>query len=172
MPRNRTIVEHIEALGENLSESTLFAAGPVKPTSKYVTISFANDEKAILDLSEPAGPTWLTVLRSLSDEGVPPYVEVDARGKITLLLQPKLLPVASIQPFEEGPDLRIEFHYSHAIHLLRRKTPGYEQFVALLRESQKKKFPVWVTETLEKHEIIDVRPDNFKKPTRAKETGE
>jgi len=171
MPRTHNLVELIETIDDSVDVPTSFAADAGMPATTMVTIRFATNQTALLDLSRREGPVWLTVLRSLREEGTPPYVELDAAGRITRLLQPKLQPVVDIQPLDDGPDLRIEFLYSHAVHVLRRKQPQYAKFLALLREARRKKFSVWVTETLDKLEIIDVRPDNLK-GAKAKPAGE
>lgn len=112
-----------------------------------------------LDLSKPHGPAWLSVLRSLQELRKPAYVEIHSRTKlITRLLQPTLQPVGGIHPLDSGSDLRIELMNSHARHVLRRKHPRFKAVLQMLRNAHKKETLLWVTETLETHEIIDVRP--------------
>jgi hypothetical protein len=171
MPRSHNIVELIAGLDETGEAPASFAARSAKPAGNLVTIRFANDEKAHLNLSEQQAAVWLSVLRSLREQGTPPYVEVDGAGRITKLLQPKLQPVVDIQPLDDARDLRVELGYSHAMHVLRRKNPRYQELLSMLREAQRKKTSVWITETLDAHEIIDVRADNLKGRANIKPSG-
>lgn len=136
-----------------------YAAKSAGRAKDIVSIHFSNSDVGYLDLSEPQTVLWLRVLRSLHENQVPAYVEIDKRTKrIMQLLQPKLQPVGDIEPLDQGPDLRVELLNSHALHVLRRKNPQFKAFLELLREAHRKQTLLWVTETLDTHEIIDLRP--------------
>jgi hypothetical protein len=159
MTRTYSMVERIDAFNEGGDTGASYAAEPGLGAKNIFSIRFGNSEVGQVDLSEPHAALWLAVLRSLHERQMPAYVEIDKRTKrITNLLQPKLQPVAEIQPMQEGPDLRIGFLNSHALHVLRRKHPRFKAFLDLLRQAQRNQTLVWVTDTLDTHEIIDVRP--------------
>ena len=148
----------IDALKEGAETAAPYAAKPAGRAKNTLSIHFSNSEVGYLDLSEPHAVLWLNVLRSLHENQMPAYVEIDERTKrITQLLQPKLQPVGDIHPLDQGPDLRVELLRSHALHVLRGKHPQFKAFLELLREAHRKQTLLWVTETLDTHEIIDVR---------------
>lgn len=149
-----TIATMDEAVPTELAARTRPAAG-----KRLIAIRFAGGNVGTLDASTSPGSVWASVLRNLHELGQPAYVEIDrATSLITQVLQPKLQPVGAIQPAENDGDMRVEFLNSHAQHFLRRTHPHYAALLKLLREAQSKGFSVWVTDTLNTHEIIDVRP--------------
>jgi len=159
MTRTQGIVEIIETLKEGVETVASYAAKPEGRAKKTVSVHFSNSQVGHLDLSEPHAAAWLSVIRSLHENHMPAYVEIDEPTKrITQLLQPKLQPVGEIHPIEGGLDLRVEFLNSHALHVLRANHPRFKAFLELLREAQRKRTLLWVTETLDTHELIDVRP--------------
>lgn len=169
MPRTYSVVELIDALQEGVDTAASYTAKPTARARNIFSIHFSNSEVGYLDLSEPHAALWLQVLRSLHENQVPAYVEIDKRTKrITQLLQPKLQPVGDIHPLDQGPDLRVELLNSHALHVLRRKHPQFKVLLELLREAHRKQTLLWVTETLDTHEIIDVRPAAQKGPGERK----
>ena len=124
-----------------------------------MSVAFRDGQTGLLDLAEPRGAVWASVLQSLLEQGAPVYVEIDPRtAMITELLQPKLQPVGDITPLDEGPDLQVQLLRSHARHVLRRDHPRFEELLHMLRDAQGTERELWVTETLNTHEIIDVRP--------------
>ncbi len=158
MTRAHSIVELIDALNEGVDTVASYAAKSAGRAKNTLSVHFSNSEVGHLDLSEPHAVAWLSVMRSLHENQMPAYVEVDERTKrITQLLQPKLQPVGDIHPLDQGPDLRVELLNSHALHVLRGKHPQFKAFLELLREAHRKQELLWVTETMDTHEIIDVR---------------
>jgi hypothetical protein len=160
MTQTHGVVEWIDALREDGTDTAASYAGqPAGRAKKAFIVHLSNSEVGHLDLSKPHAALWRSVLHSLHENQMPAYVEIDKRTKqITQLLQPKLQPVGGIHPLDQGPDLRIELVNSHALHVLRRKHPQFKSFLEILRDALRKEMPVWVTETLDTHEIIDVRP--------------
>jgi hypothetical protein len=128
-----------------------------RPDGDYLTVSFAGGRTGVLDLSVHRSRVWADVLRSLRETGQPAYVEIDPEtGLITELLLPLRKTVGEIQETEEG--LIVELIISHGAHYLRRSNPEFEELRKLLEAARKRGTLVLVTETLEEHEIIDVRP--------------
>jgi hypothetical protein len=132
-----------------------------------VSVRFAGGRVGLLDVTQPRSAVWLKVLHSLHEQQTPAYVEVDPRSQqITRLLQPTLQPIGEIEPVERGGDLRVNLLRSHAVHVLRRDNPRFDELRELLETARKSETPVWVTETLDSHEIIDVRPAETRTPTQ------
>jgi hypothetical protein len=166
MTKTQGMVEWIEALREGTEAAAKPAARPSARAKKTFTVHLRNSQVGHLDLSTPHGGIWLNVLRSLHENQMPAYVEIDKQTKeITQLLQPKLQPVGGIHPMEQGPDVRVDLLNSHALHVLRHNHPQFKRFLEILRDAQKKETSVWVTETLDTHEIIDVQPASRKPGT-------
>jgi hypothetical protein len=169
MTQTHGVVEWIEALREGTETAAPSGAKPTERAKKTVAVHLKNSEVGHLDLSEPHAGLWLSVLRSLHENQMPAYVEIDKRTKqITQLLQPKLQPVGGVHPMGQGADLRVELVNSHALHVLRGNHPQFKSFLEILRDAQRKETPVWVTETLDTHEIIDVQPAAGKGPGKRK----
>jgi hypothetical protein len=152
------VVDLIESVEEGVdSAGVTRAQGP--EGSKLLSVRFAEGHIGLLDLAEPRAAVWASVLRSLNEHGAPAYVEIDPRtAMIVELLQPKLQPVGEIRPLDKGPDLEVQLLKSHARHVLRREHPRFQELLKLLRSAQGKETELWVTDTLNTHEIIDVRP--------------
>jgi len=152
------VVDRIKALKEGVDAAAPRAAKSAEAAPGDLTVHFHEAEAGRLDLSEPHAGLWLRVLRSLQERKMPAYVEIDERTrKITRLLQPTLQPVGEIHPLNEGPDLRVELLNSHALHVLRANHPQFKELAELLRQAQRDQLLLWVTETLDTHEIIDLR---------------
>jgi hypothetical protein len=149
-----TIATIEEAAPEQLKARVRQEAG-----QQLVAIRFAGGSVGVLDVSASPGSVWASVLRNLHELAQPVYVEINpATDLITQVLQPKLQPVGAIEPAENRADMRVEFLRSHSRHFLRRTHPRYAAMLQLLREAQAKNLSVWVTDSLNTHEILDVRP--------------
>jgi hypothetical protein len=154
-----TVVDLIDAVKEGVDETAAKVAKERRGADRVISVRFVDGRVGLLDLTDPRTSLWMSVLRSLQERKRPAYVEIDARTHlITQLLQPKLQPVGDIRPLDKGPDLQVELLNSHARHILRRKHPRFTALLKLLRSAQKEQTLLWVTETLDTHEIIDVRP--------------
>ena len=104
---------------------------------------------------DPNAPARRTVLEGAARQRVPVYVEIDpATSAITRMFLPRVTRVRRMQPFEE--DIAVELELSHAVHILRRQSPDFENFELLLRESLGKGSVLIVTED-DARQIIDVR---------------
>jgi hypothetical protein len=111
----------------------------------------------MLDMSVPRSAVWAEVLESLREANQPAYVEIDpATHYIVQLLCPLTVRVGAITPADDG--VQVELIISHARHYLRRGDPHYQEMLDTLRAAQKNGNELLVTETLDDHTIIDVRP--------------
>src|SRR5947207_10080464 len=150
MTRAHSIVELIDALNEGVETVASYAAKSAGRAKNTLSVHFSNSEVGHLDLSEPHAVAWLSVMRSLHENQMPAYVEVDERTKrITQLLQPKLQPVGDIHPLDQGPDLRVEVLNSHALHVLRVNQPKFKSFLELHHVDHRKQERIRVTEHLD-----------------------
>ena len=159
MAKGHVIVDFIDALATGAAEPTAKMIKGERAAENLVSVTFANGDVGYLNTSGHRDRLWADVLRSLQEQRQPAYVEIDPRSRsITQLLQPKALTVSDIRPLDKGPDLEVELAISHARHVLRRNHPRFAALRKLLRSAREEQTPVWVTETLDTHEIIDVRP--------------
>lgn len=153
MARPNAHVGHLESLtrpGEAPAERQA-VAGPA------VTVTFADGQKAHLNLTDYQSRVWAQVLQNLYHAGQPAYVEIDPDSRlITQLLQPLRFTVGDITNVDGG--LQVDLVVSHGRHYLRRSNPDFEQLRAALENARKRRTPVLVTETLNEHEIIHVQP--------------
>ena len=149
---------HIEAFedGPAAAEALMRAAKAERP-QKPVVVRFAKDLRGVLDVAKSRDAVWFDVMRSLQAAGRPVYVEIDrATGQVSQFLQPRQQPVGQIRE-TEGGDFEVELLLSHAVHVLRRAHPRFKELLQQLQEAQREGKLVWVTETLDSHEIIEVR---------------
>lgn len=133
------------------------AARAAEPTPQFLTVKFQGGRTGLLDMTSHRGVVWADVLQSLRQAHQPAYVEIDPKtNRITELLCPVNMTVAAVKPADDG--VEVELIISQARHYLRRRHPDYQELLSLLQTAQKDRTPVLVTETLDSHEIIDVRP--------------
>jgi hypothetical protein len=148
----------IEAFEEDIATappSAVHAARP-EPIEMPVVVRIGKDIKGTLDIANPRDAVWLDIMRSLYAAGRPVYVELDRTGRITQFLQPLEQPVGEIHEIENG-DVQVELMLSHAVHVLRRSHLQFKQLQERLRDAQRDGKLVWVIETPDSHEILDVR---------------
>jgi hypothetical protein len=166
MADRSAIVDVVQGFREGVDEAAAKAGAAVPTQGKVVSVLFAGGRVGLLDLTQPRSAVWLKVLHALHQQKTPAYVEVEPRSQqITRLLQPTLQPVGEIETLERGGDLRVNLLRSHAIHVLRRTNPRFDELRKGLTAARKSETPVWVTETLDSHEIIDVRPAERREAT-------
>jgi hypothetical protein len=161
MEDTNAVVDLIESVEEG-AERVGVTRAERPEEGRLLSVRFAEGRIGLLDLAEPRAAVWASVLRSLNEHGAPAYVEIDPRtAMIVKLLQPKLQPVGEIRPLDKGPDLQVQLLKSHARHVLRREHPHFQKLLKLLRSAQGEGTELWVTETLNTHEIVDVRPSRL-----------
>lgn len=121
------------------------------------TVTFGGGRTGLLDMASFRSKVWAEVLQSLTETRQPAYVEIDPRtGLISEVLLPIRYTVHRVAPTKEG--VEVELLISHARHYLRLSHPEFAEMRRTLEAAQKSGKMVLVTETLEEHEIIDVRP--------------
>ncbi len=149
---------HIEAIEEGaavLARADLLAA-QTERIDKPAWVSFGPNVAGLLDIATTRDAVWLDVMRQLKDQGRPVYVEIDPRTRrIRQFLQPRQQPVGELKELEKG-DVQANLMLSHAVHVLRREHPRFKEFLDRLHAAQRDGSMVWVTETPDSHEIIDV----------------
>ncbi len=155
MANPNALVDRISGLS---TPSEARAVGPEQP-SQFVTVRFQGGRSGLLDMTIPRSAVWADVLQSLNQANEPAYVEIDPKtNAITALFCPLTVGVGAITPTTSGDAVEVELIISHARHYLRRTRRDFEQLLKTLQTAQEKGTPVLVTETLDDHEIIDVRP--------------
>ncbi|HYT87982.1 MAG TPA: protein-glutamine glutaminase family protein, partial [Gemmataceae bacterium] len=151
MPNPHSVVDGIQTL-------TLLP-GHAPGGTGFMAVRFLSGRTARLDMAAPHASVWLQVLDSLQQEGEPAYVEVDPKTDIiTRLLAPLRVRVTGINPLQVGGAVEVELEVSQARHQLRPTNPDFAQLLAALQNAQAQGGEVFVTETVNDHEIIDVRP--------------
>ena len=145
----------IESFEEGIARAPPTAAR-LERIEKPVVVRIGKDIEGTLDIANPRDAVWLDIMRSLYAAGRPVYVELDRSGRITQFLQPLEQPVGEMREIENG-DVQVELVLSHAVHVLRRSHPQFKQLQELLRDAQRDGKLVWVIETPDSHEILDVR---------------
>jgi hypothetical protein len=153
MPNPNALVDGISALG-SLTEATAVPAAARE--SQYRTVAFLGGRSALLDLAQPRSIVWSEVMEDLRRTNQPVYVEIDPETNlITELLQPIIYRVGEITAIESG--VTVELIISHAAHYLRSSNADYRELLATLEKARDERTYVFVTETLDTHEIVDVR---------------
>lgn len=143
----REVTGHVAAADERLG-------GVPVPHRRVI---FGGGRSGFLDLSLSRSRIWGEVLESLRDNGQPVYVEIDPDSNlITELLLPIRFLVGAVEPLDE--DVRVDLIVSQARHYLRASNPQFEELRRLLETARDTRTPVLITETIDDHEIIDVRP--------------
>ena len=149
----------VDSVSEVAREATPRAAKRARPAPVLLSVNFQSGQSAYLDMNLSRSRVWAEVLESLRETGQPAYIEVDEDSNvITELLLPRRVTVEAITPNEEGDGVDVELVISQVRHPLRRDNPRYEQLLRALESARKKKASVLVTEDLDTHEIVDVRP--------------
>ena len=153
MPRPNALVDEVK----DLAQSKELRAAPDRPTAQYLTVTFGSGRTGLLDTTSHRSRVWAEVLQSLRESGQPAYVEIDPKtNQVTDVLLPVRYNVGQITPAKDG--LEIELFISQTRHYLRRSNLDFEQMRRTLEEARRKSSPVLVTETLDRQEILDVRP--------------
>jgi hypothetical protein len=155
MPRPNAVISDVrEVTGQVAVAADERLGGAPVPHRRVI---FGGGQSGLLDLSLDRSRIWGEVLESLRDSGQPAYVEIDPESDvITELLLPIRFLVGAVEPIDD--DMRVDLIVSQARHYLRASNPDFAEFRRLLETARDDRTPVFVTETLDDHEIIDVRP--------------
>ncbi|MGO1055069.1 protein-glutamine glutaminase family protein [Crossiella sp. CA198] len=123
----------------------------------YLDIAFSSGRAARVDLRDPRARGWVGAFTELRAAGLDVYVELDPdTGLVTEVLVPHQVAVIALSPGEDLVEVDLEPSQAH--HYLRRDNPDFAELLALLEAARDSQHTVLVTETLDKHAIIDVRP--------------
>ena len=154
MPRSNALVD--EVLGIGRPTAITLTSGTATP-SGTATVAFAGGVNARLDMSQRHAPGWLAALEQMRSAGLNAYVEIDPdTAEITTLLCPIEVGVGAMHDRDDA--VEVELEVSHARHRIRRDNPDFEELRAALEAARQNGTLVLVTETLDDHAIIDVRP--------------
>jgi hypothetical protein len=149
VPRLNALIDDVASLSTGL-EARMAAGG------QQVTVTFASGRKGLLDVSQYQGRVWAEVLQSLQATGQPAYVEIEPdTGLITQLLLPLNCTVTALRHLKDR--LEVELNPSHAIHVVMRSNPHYEEIAKALEQARKRGARVLVTEGVGSPEIVDAR---------------
>ncbi len=155
MASAKAVVDSVSSLSSSVTE--LRAATSARATSPLVTVKFQGGQSGLLDMSLPRSVVWAEVLHSMRETNQPAYVEIDpATNFITELLHPLAVQVGELKETDSG--MEVELIISHARHHLLRTRPDFRELLSALETAKKHGATVLVTETLNDHQIIDVRP--------------
>lgn len=156
MARPNALVDGIESVSP---ARETFAGRPEETPSEVVTVNFQGGRLGQLDMDTPRAAVWAEVLDSVRQANEPVYVEIDPNtNAITELLLPREVRVGAIAQITPIDDVEVELLISQARHYLRRANPDFQELLTTLQAAQAEGSFVLVTETLDGHEIIDVRP--------------
>ena len=155
MPKPNVIVDRVRRL--DLPVHPMVAAqGNGVPAHATV---YLMGSAALLDLNDPRAAIWEGLFDELRHTNDPVYLETDPNTNvIKQVLYPQSVTVAGIALAPVGNLHEIELEISQARHYLRTTNPDYQQLLTALTVAHQHGTPVLVTENLDDHEIIDVRP--------------
>lgn len=122
-----------------------------------IGVFFEDGQSARLAPHDPQTVAYADILEELQRMRSPAYVEVNSEDHlITSLLIPLVVKVTGLFLVPSG-ELQVELEPSHARHVLKPTTHSYDEFVGVLKLAHAKGRLVFVTETQDSHEIIDVQ---------------
>jgi hypothetical protein len=115
---------------------------------------------ALLDLKDPRAAVWQEILNDFRESKELVYLETDSSTNVIKnILYPRSVLVSRIAPAPVENRHEVELEISQARHFLDTRNADYQQLLRALTVAQQQGTPVLVTETLDDHQIIDVRPD-------------
>lgn len=122
-----------------------------------VEVAFEAGGAARIDTADPRAGAWIAALSTMRESGIPAYVETDAdTGLVTEVLVPIVVRVGDIR--DAGDALEVELVISEARHWLPRSAPGFAEMLRTLEQARAQGAAVLVTERVDEHVIVDVRP--------------
>jgi hypothetical protein len=131
----------------------------MRANASAITIHLQGGAAAQLEMSFPNASQIADILDDLRANREPVYLEVDLSGnRIRRVLLPRVMLVARVDAAAVGGTHQVELEPSQAVYSLRTTNPDYQQLLTALQAAQAQKTPVLITDTLDDHEIVDVRP--------------
>ena len=153
MPNPNAIVDTIARVEPPLDKPPAEILGE---SERGLTFEFPDGRRARLDRSNERAPALAGILEELRRRGKPVYLEVDPQtGLITRIQIPKVTHIEAVYANEAG-DQVVDLPLSQGSHVLRRGSPDFEEWAALLQEALNRRLPVILTEN-ELHDVIDLR---------------
>ncbi|QGG94321.1 protein-glutamine glutaminase family protein [Actinomarinicola tropica] len=141
-------------------ENVIIAVPTEVGPEERAAVGFDDGSRARIDLTDERAAGLAEILAGLRDLRRPAYVELDAAtGAVVELRIPHVSRVARVMTLDEDV-VAVQLELSHARHLLRADTDGYEGMRDLLRRSVEDGTVLVVTED-DRHHIIDVRPSRW-----------
>ena len=111
-------------------------------------------------MASPQAAVWEAVLDDLRQTNEAVFIETDpATNVITQVLLPQSVAVAGIAAAPAGGRHEVDLEVSQARHHLDPAGANYRALLDALTVARQQGIQVLVTESLDDHEIIDVRPD-------------
>jgi hypothetical protein len=157
MAKPNALVDGISSLSPS---AELLAARADQSLPQFVEVSFKGGRTGRLDTSIPHSAVWAEVIDSMREAKGTVYVEIDQETNlITELLCPLTVTIADIVDTATKEAVVVELTISQARHYLKRTNPEFQQLLNALQDAKEKGTEVLVTETIDTHEIIDVRPN-------------
>lgn len=130
-------------------------AGDAAQTSA-TTVELSDGRRVLLDPADARSPGRADLLRSLGEQRLPVFLEVDpATTFITELLVPHVARVVAVTPIDEGV-LGVVLDSSHARHVIRATNADSVELERVARSALERGAVTVVTEN-DRHEIIDLR---------------
>jgi len=148
----------INFLDEVDSFSTSISKALGQRSAAPITVTFKGGQKVALDLTDARQRGWSKILESEHQHRRPVYVELDtSTSAIQALLFPIASTVRNLRDLGAPAGLDVELTYSSAVHRLRTSHPRFQEFSDMLRDALARGQTLFVTDTLNTHEIVDVR---------------
>ncbi len=122
-----------------------------------IKVKFDVGRTGILEMNSPRMRHWSNMMENQERSGKPVYVEIDPQSEVIMnLLIPRKLKVQNFQTNENG-DMVFFLSPSAAGHFLLRSNPDFNKLSAILQDAMQNDVELFITETRDEHEIIDVR---------------
>ncbi len=113
----------------------------------------------LIDRTLPQFDVWAQLLQKSLEYGWYLYVACEPSNRqLKVLLPSASHNVELVEPDPQGDRLRIRFRKSHAIHVLKRTHPRYDEIERALTQAATSGSQVLVTTNPREMEIIDLRP--------------
>lgn len=141
------------------SPTAAAAALPGKPSFEVIEVNFKGGGSGNLESKDHRSFVWEEVLDNIHHSNQAVYVEIDPQTNvITEVLVPMSVKVGIVTTLENA-DVEIELIVSHAKHYIRRSNPDFQKLSDALKKAKDEDKDVLVTEALNTHDIIDIKPN-------------